>query len=1502
MRALFLITVLFFSFNALFAQRNTKFSTAHDVFITELAAFFEGVESRDQRREGRLLIENFRLVWNNFNDDKKNIVIENANRMMERRFKPFPQFNTYLTLLINYSNSTQKPNNFEIYHTVLSDMFTKSRGRHYMSFIEFGEKLFLNNFLYSSSTTQWRSSNSNFEFKNDDVPYIVFENLDLIGYTNNDSTVIYNTKGTYYPIDNIWKGQGGLISWERAGLSKDQVWVELGTYEINLKFARFDLDSVVFYNKLFFDEPLIGSLSERVLADVKPETASYPRFKSYDLRLRIENIFENINYEGGFTMHGAKLIGAGDKDTDAYLVFKRNNEDFIVAASQTFVISSDRVSSSDAKITLYYEKDSIFHPSLQLRYIDARKEVNLIRDRKGLSNSPFFNTYHKLDMFFEALTWNMNDPKIDISMIKGVNTESTVMFESANFFSEHRYERIQGLDQVNPLVEIFNYERRFKTKEFHLNDMASFLRISVDQTKILLLNLANMGFISYDLNYDKIIIRDRLYQYLNSKIGKVDYDVIQFHSSVNQGVNASINLLNFDLNLRGVERVFLSDSQNVVIFPLNQELTVKKNRDFTFDGKVNAGLFEYFGKLYSFEYDNFKLNMPVVDSLTFKVQDKTKQRDNYGRYPLIRVRSVIEGVSGELLIDAPHNKSGLQPFDDYPIFHSHKDAYVYYNKGFIHNGVYDKDKFFFHLEPFTIDSLNTFSTEGLEFKGYLASADIFPDIYEPLKVQPDYSLGFVRKTPDSGYPVYGGKGQYFDLINLSNKGLLGHGTLNYLSSVSKSDKFVFFPDSMVAVVQSFVLNEQTTGIEYPDVQAKNAHERWLPYQDKMIVSKIKEPIEMYNKQSRLHGAITLTPNDLTGQGTMAFNDAEMDSELFKFKNLVFDADTADFRLKTFDLSELAFATQNYKSHIDFVNRKGEFKSNGGGSKVEFPVNQYICYMDQFDWYMDKEEIDLAVDVSEQMKELEGKSIKEIADIDISGSEFVSIHPDQDSLRFISPRAKYNLRNNTIFAENVKIIRVADAAVFPGNGIVTIYRRAKMETLKEAQVLANMATKYHTLHNAIIDIVSRKRYFGTAYYDYIDDTGDKQLIFFEKIDVDTTTQTYAHGKIEKSAHFTLSPNFKYNGNVQLTASKEFLYFDGATLINNSCDTNLLHWVKFKTDINPADIFIPISPNMVDENNVPLFASLMQSTDTVYTAFLSPKIKTTDIPIASSDGFLYYDKDRKVYKIASMDKLRQFNLSGNYFSLDNDNCFTYNEGKILLSNNLGRVEFDIYGNAMHDIPTGSTKIDALIALDFFFTDDAMKILLDNLSKYFDMPPVDISREAYIKALTEYLGMETADRILSDLNLVGRIRGRFPQELQKTFVLSHVQMQWNPKTRSYQSFGKIGIGNMQRNLINKYVDGHIELIQRRGGDQLHIYLELDKNDWYYFSYQNRVMQAFSSHKEFMAAITELKPQNRRLKSDKGEAPYSFYISSERRVKDFLKKFADIEEVDINEFFDAE
>src|SRR5262249_21690113 len=155
---------------------------------------------------------------------------------------------------------------------------------------------------------------------------------------------------------------------------------------------------------------------------------------------------------------------------------------------------------------------------------------------------------------------------------------------------------------------------------------------------------------------------------------------------------------------------------------------------------------------------------------------------------------------------------------------------------------------------------------------------------------------------------------------------------------------------------------------------------------------------------------------------------------------------------------------------------GEFKANGGGSFVSFPLNQYICYIDQFKWFMDMKEIEMSSNSNADTTQ---------TGLDLTGSEFISVEPHQDSLRFKAPFARYSLRDYLIKADKVALIQTADASVIPDSGKVVIERYAHMRTLKDARIVANNVTKYHTIYNASVDILGRKRYEGSGDYDYVD---------------------------------------------------------------------------------------------------------------------------------------------------------------------------------------------------------------------------------------------------------------------------------------------------------------------------------------------------------------------------------------------------------------------------------
>ena len=82
-------------------------------------------------------------------------------------------------------------------------------------------------------------------------------------------------------------------------------------------------------------------------------------------------------------------------------------------------------------------------------------------------------------------------------------------------------------------------------------------------------------------------------------------------------------------------------------------------------------------------------------------------------------------MNGTIYIDMPFNKSGLKPFDQYPIFISDESSYVYFDHPDIQDSTLIRERFYYKIDPFQFDSVNTFSTQGMTFQGTLVSGGNF---------------------------------------------------------------------------------------------------------------------------------------------------------------------------------------------------------------------------------------------------------------------------------------------------------------------------------------------------------------------------------------------------------------------------------------------------------------------------------------------------------------------------------------------------------------------------------------------------------------------------------------------------------------------------------------------------------------------------------------------------------------------------------------------------------
>jgi hypothetical protein len=1469
-------------------QKLSRFSGDSTKFITELNTLFQNLRDEEEKMSGKLM-ESFIQKWNSeqYSPSKKQLIYSICNQMLKKRMHPYPDFYNYISSIDLFIGTHQADASFYDWSAILKDLLASNTYREYQVFLDASINLFTDRSLYKTSATNWKLTNGNFRFIHDTLPAIEVGQTDLVCYAYKDSLSIYSTRGTYYPLSMRWKGKGGRVDWRRAGLDPQEAYADLESYSIQMNFSKFTADSVIFNHRKYFPSPLKGKYTDKIVADVTEDKATYPRFSSYDKDIGIKNLFQNIDFLGGFDMEGSRILGTGTKDSGARLTFRKNNQEFVVVRSPAFVIRHDRIVAGVASIVIHHEEDSIYHPGLQMKYIDEKKELSLSRDERMIAVSPWFDSWHKIEIYCETLTWKVNEPIIQFEMMKGPNQEGRAIFESSDYFSMQRYEKLQGIDDVNPIYSIKRFCDFVKSRTFHLDDLVTYIHKPAQQVEAILLTLASKGLLIYDADEKVATVNEKLYNYFKARNGLVDYNVIFFNSLVKAQSNAILNLDTFDLKIRGVSSVFLSDSQQVHIYPANREVDLIRGGDFRFSGKVEAGLFDFYGHDFFFDYTKFKLDLPFVDSMGIYVLSHKKDPKTQ-LYPLVLVKTYITNLSGDLLIDDPGNKSGLKKYPDYPIFNSKDNSMVNWDKRSVQNGVYKKDKFFYSVDPFTLKSLGTFTTDSLKFKGYLSSAGIFPDLREPLQVRPDYSLGIQAVTPSNGLPMYGGRGTFFSAFDMSNEGFKGNGKISYLNSVSVSDNFIFYPDSVKALVKDFTASEVLANVEYPSIKGDSLKEFWLPYHDSLLVENTRKDMVMYNGQSGFSGQLSLTPEGLSGNGTMKIKDSEMDSKRFVFKRRTFDANIANFRIKSYDLADLTISTKNYQTHFDFENRKGNFKSIVGISRVDFPFNKYICSMDRFDWLIDNDEITLYNDRARREVVSDSLGLEQFIDMGSVGSEFISVHPDQDSLKFFALHARYNLKKNVIYAEEVRIIKVGDAAIFPDSGRVCIMKNAQMRELKRAVIIANTATRYHHFYNANVSITSRKKYTATGNYDFVERNGEKQQVYFSRIGIDTAGHTFAKGYASDSSNFLLSPEFAFMGDIGLRATQKFLNFDGGFRVITDCFPSSQNWTAFTASIDPSNVLLPLSVPLRDLKLTRLSLGVLYSKtgERIFPAFFDKRQSFSDSVLFTPDGLLDYDPSAGEFTIMSAEKRKDPEASANKLTLKTSKCLMEMNGKVNLGMNSGALEMETFGTMDYYIIPDSISVRAAIALNFPFPEAPLE-KINTMLNSINLQGLVFSTSPYFQAVKQILGNKEFEKVKGEMEMVGRFK-KFPEGLIRTLFIADANMSWDSVNKSWISRGKIGIGCVSKYQVNRYVDGIIEFDKHKNGDDFTIYLELTKNDWFFFNYRNNLMQVISSNLEFNDMILKaVKSNSEQKKMSEAAKRYRFSISTERKKRDFLRKF---------------
>jgi hypothetical protein len=1466
-----------------FSQAKSAFSGEITKLREELTIFMGPNLNADQKG----ILNSFLTRWDSsgFRNDNMIKIIDLSNQLARRSFRIVPHFIDFLKTLTDFSTGNRPPDNIVSFLAGMSRMVTKQEISNDLidRFLKNTSSLIRDNVIYDSGSAKWKVKNENIRFSYDSVFKVTLSNVTLTCFTQKDSTEIYRASGVYYPEILEFQGTSGIVTWEKAGYTKEDVFAELNNYRINMSKNNYTVDSARLTHTTYFKEPVYGVLYDQASSSATKERSIYPRFETYTKQFFIENMYKGVNYEGGLSLDGASVKGTGSNYLPAKITMYRNDTLYIKVSSKNFLLNKSGINSLETAATLFLDKDSIFHTSLSYSYNTETRQVNLFRSNNPVSKSPYFDSFHGLDMYFEYLSWNMNDSKIIMSRARGASI-GQAKFESVSFFNANSFQKLMGIDDYHPLYRLKQFAAWFYSETFPVSEFAKWLKKPEESVIGLCIDLAAKGFIFYDRVNNEVTIKKKTDDFIAANSGKKDYDVITILSETSAPKdNAILDLKNYRLTVNGVRGIFLSDSQKVAIYPYYNQVVIGKNKSLMFDGVVEAGLFTIFGHEFTFSYDTFKIRLQKIDSI--KIAVETDKKDSYGNPIASEINNLIQLTTAELYIDDPDNKSGLKSLQKYPIINAVTNSYIFYDKIPGLEGIYKPGDFYFKVDPFTYENIDHYKNEDMSLAGEFYGGNILKPTRQFLTIQEDNSLGFSSALPDQGLGIYNGKGKMYDLLSLSNKGLVGSGTMKRLTSTAVAEEYRIYPDSMIAKVKSFDIAKDSTG-KFPDLKSTDVSVKWLPVKDEWIVTNAKDKyFRMFGNGTVLDGNLNLTPSGLKGSGIIDMLNSRINSKSFSFTSSTIQADTSDYNLKSLQGGGYAFIADNANTLIDFNLQQSRFSLNTDSSFVKFPEIQYICKMTNFTYNMQTRILNMeqrgksstALMTADQLLKLDFKKLDK--------PTFFSTNKQSDTISFSSWKGSYHLNEEYIEAENISYLKIADALIQPENGKIIINKRAIIKPLQNAILAVN---NRHILHTASIEIENSKRYAGSAIYNYVDEDKEIQKISFPSITVDTAT-TNAKGFISATQNFKLSPAFTFTGDVNLSARESILTFTGAAGTVQKCSNIKSYSIKFKSAIDPKIVMIPVSDKPRDINDNLVYSGSFINVDSthMYPAFLSERKTWNDIPLVTADGFLYFEKEKGLYRLAKREKLADQTLSGGMITLDKNYCILSGEGKLNFGASYDLMKLEGAGKVIHDTDSGKVNIEAVIALDFYFSEPALKVMSDEIRMMPTLKAVNLNSDLNNKGMKDLLGDQAAIQIKEEMDLFGTSKN-LPKEFTYELLLNDVKLYWNEPTSSFRSRGKIGIGFVGSQPINVYVDGFVEIQRRRSGDLLDVYLKADESTWYYFSYFRGVMMTQSGNNNYNTIITSTKLKDRKHPGSSVRIPYTYMISVEDRLSRFIQRMA--------------
>lgn len=1300
-------------------------------------------------------------------------------------------------------------------------------------------------------------------------PIMNFKNGNLILVTPSDSVVFNNTQAKLSMVDDVILGTVSNFEWSQIKLP--QYRSSLGAFWVDLKNPKLFCPDSKLYWKNKLEAPIEGVFHYKSTKRPKNTTNTYPRFISLQNNIVLKGLLNNLVYTGGVSLMADKMYSSSYKNNDASLQYIKEGKLQAHFQSKKILFEKNKISSDLASFTVYLESDSIVHQGLKIVWDTTTNFVQAYKQPKAtLVSTKYVDSYHKMTIDADAMRWFVNEGKMDFYILSGKRVVPAII-ESFDFYDLKLLPSLSGSYGFNPMVVLNNYLKTNGHKQTFLGNLATFTKKDIELIKNIYLELKQKDLVNIAPD-ETIEISKKGQHYLNAIAGKKDYDNFLIPSYyITNAKDSTANIsLNFDtkkLIINGVSKFSISDSLQTSFTPSNGKVEIGKDRNFKVNGLFESKNYKFKGTEFEFDYDRFALTMNKIDAITFIPQKQI------GKNKAQEVGGNLKYESGTIFINRPNNKSGKVQAPEYPKLSIQTGLTVYFDQPERQKGVY-LPTMYFKIPKIENDSLNK---KDLSFAGTFYGAGIVPDFDTYLVTMPDNSLGFTQKysNPEK-IKLYGGNSYVVTKeLKMDNAGLTAAGELQHLKSNFKASKIVIYPDSVVALGKTGLVEEGNLGqVYFPKVAIKDFSLKYKPNEDSLIVkSEGKSAFEIFNENNKLFGDLVIRKTGIEGIGTLKRADAEVVSEQLKFsQNQIFASDAkvkvgtllASFRPVI--SSERADFNFNIKSNIVklTLNKKDNLEDT---TAIYLPYSQF------------KTSISVAeYDITQKQIMMKGRADESV---------FTSTLAAHDGLSLNASGAVYDLPTNTLNLSGIPFIDLVDSRLKPKGGLLTIKKDGDIQKTVGARLEVDSVTASHVLVDANIKIASKNSFQGDAKYRFINAKGDSvniKITSFNivetpgKSDKFKTYTTTAKASILEKDKFFVSPKIQFQGEINMVASNPSLSMEGFVrpFIKKRKDLN--NWIPFK-GTNQDGVRISINDSLKSDLGQ-LYAGWHYRSNGggVYTSFLSPKESPDDQNIFLATGGLAEDVPNNRFEVSKYnqefpkyyynDAQNVINLSGKFNFFANDVVKVAGEASIV-------PDSSIYKAKTITILNAALPKDVLSAI-------AGQFVKYNINESIGPEPAEANNEILANKIGALLGDGSKAAFEAKLDLGAVSLPTVHPSLGASLVLSDVDWAWSTRFGAFYSIGRVGLANIGANDINAQYPGFVEIKKGADGtDEFHAYIEASDKVWVYFNYKANQLNVVSSDIE----VNNLINSKTNSKAKPGE--YIFANIDELEAKVFTDNF---------------